>query len=159
MDYRRIGQAGAIGLAGLAVLVMLWVGLAGLSLSDGDHCRDTEGSLLFVSATNLSADTQATVSDGGNGLCLLTNNDSSAIQVDDAIDGPGGELIAYDPATGGLLGQAQGGSWLLPETYEWRAEYAMAGSLAGRFLPVLAPVLALLALFAIMGLTWREYHS
>ena len=138
---------------------MLWAGLAGLSLSDGDHCRDTGGSLLFVSATNITADTQVTVSDGSSGLCLLTNDDATAIQATDAIDGPGGELIAYDVASGGLLGQVQGGGWLLPDSYEWREAYAMAGSLAGRFIPVLAPVLGLLALFAVIGLAWREYHS
>ena len=175
MDYRRIAQAGAIGISGLAVLVLIWVGLAGLSLSGGDHCRDTQDSLLFTTLANLTDSTPATVSNGGKDLCLVTNDAEPAnplpadwsgsasafpgIQVADKLDGPDGQPFAYDADTRELMGMPSGAGWLLPDRYEWRQGYAFAGSLAGRFLPVLVPVLALMALLAVLGLTWREFHN
>lgn len=136
---------GAVCLAGLAVLVLIWVGLAGLSLSGEPHCRDTRSGDLIEGLTGPSG--VVALVDGGGDRCELPGADGTGAWASgggDAVDITGGE--------------ASGADWLLPDRYEWREAYALSESLAGRFTPVLAPVWGLLALMAVVGLVIREWE-
>ena len=143
MDHLRLAKAGAIGLCGLALLITVWVGLAGLGLTGSGHCRDTQGSLLFDRLTSGSGD--ATMLEAAETLCRLPGSDGTGDWTR-----PGGEAFALEG------GAADGSDWLLAVRYEWRDGYQMAGTLPGRVLPALKPLLGLLALLAMGGLALRE---
>ena len=144
MDHLRIAKAGTIGLCGLALLITLWVGLAGLGLTGEGHCRDTQGSLLFDRLTDGAGDSRMLEASGAR--CRLAGSDGTGDWTR-----AGGEAFALDG------GAVDGGDWLLAARYEWRDGYQMAGSLPGRLLPVLKPLLGLLALLGMGGLVLREW--
>ena len=145
MNSMRIARAGAIGLVGLALLVIIWIGLAGLSLTGSEHCRDTQGSLLFTDLTGPAGKVSLTYDEE---RCQVPSSDGTG-----SWTSPGDRT--FDIQTDG---EANGTGWLLAERYQWREGYEMTESLAGKVSPALAPLLGLLALVAVVGLVMREHE-
>ena len=83
----RIARAGVIGLVGLALLVIIWIGLDGLSLTSGEHCRDTQGSLLFTDLTGPAGKVSLTQDEE---RCQLPSSDGTG-----GWTSPGGRTFRY----------------------------------------------------------------
>ena len=139
---------------GLALFIMVLVGLSGLGIADESHCRDEDNGLLFNTLIDSAGD-HVDLEDGTGaeaGRCLIPDYVT-------VVGWEGSDSEPFD-LTAGSVSAVDVNDYLLPTIYEWKEDgYEITGSLVGRFLPVLAPVMGLLAFFAMIGLAWREYYS
>ncbi len=152
-DYQRIGKTGALALVAVLLFVPVLIGLNGLGIINDDHCRDTRGADMF---NGLFDATGRMALQGGQGdeegRCVLPR-----YLTPDGWELPGGKAIDLSATTPAL----DSANLLLPEHYQWvPGGYPIAAdSLAGRLLPVLVPILALLFVLSGFATAWRQFNS
>ena len=153
-NYLRISKAGALALIAVVLFVPVLTGLNSLGIVNDTHCRDTEGADLFDA---LYDSTGRMALQGGQGVdlgrCVLPR-----YLTPDGWELPGGKAIDLTATTPTALDPD---NLLLPERFEWvDGGYDIAAdSLAGRLLPVLVPILALLFVLSGFATAWRQFNS